>query len=472
MGSLFGFELQTSGNVFVSGVNEREVAFEHKSGLLTLEGDETTTPNATAELEFVTVACKSATEATEAIGYAQSFAQKLADQAAAAPGGLLTFTADQRTEDGVWKKACHVRIADLGFRAQAQVTVGVPLAELERFIQRVLTRSGLADIWEQAILVCVETALKGQSSPRKAELRGFLAACALFLVRARPPMQHYTVAASGEPWDAGKRDWPIFDFAGSAYIKSLVLEPWVRLPETNFPAESFRIPAGAYPVPVNLDSPKSLFNLLPRTDFYSMFHALPPGDQEFLAQAGIDAIWPLLLGPGETYDNVYVFSLPYRCDPDASDAEARAGAGLVRSMRRWRPDGRPVDSDEMWRIVDHGPSVREWWDSVRNGDPKRPVSDGNAGHRNLAKDAASPPPGWRGRDPQYISSFPTPTENKKEYYGMGAFPMDPRAASPLAVFEMRDLMSDKEVQALGHLVPRGAWQDLLKIVLTHYVPGV
>lgn len=467
---MFGFELQTSGNVFVSGVNEREVAFEHKSGLLTLEGDETTAPDATAELEFVTVACKNATEVAEAIGHAQSFAQKLAAAAATAPGGLLRFAADQQTEDGVWKKGCEVRIGDPDFGAQAQVTVGIPLAELEGFIQRLLTRAGMADIWEQVVLVCVDTALKNHASQRKAELRGFLAACALFLVRARPPMQHYTVAPSGEPYDAGKHDWPIFNFTDSAYIKSLVLEPWVRLPDVNFPAESFRIPAGAYPLPVNLDSPKSLFNLLPRTDFYSMFHALSSDDQTFVTQAGIAAIWPLLLGPGESYDNVYVLSLPYRCDPDAVDAEARAAAGTVRSLRRWRPDGRHLESDETWRIVDHGPSVREWWDSVLLGDPKRLVSDGDGGYRNLAKDATSPPPGWRGRDPKYISSFPTPTENKKEYYGMGAFPMDPRAASPLAVFEMRDLMSDREVQGLGELVPRSAWQNLLKIVLDNYVP--
>jgi hypothetical protein len=75
---LFGFELQTNGNVFIEGVKDREVAYEHK--LMTLEGDETLRPGAESELEFVTAKCANLDDALRAVEAASNLAKALAER--------------------------------------------------------------------------------------------------------------------------------------------------------------------------------------------------------------------------------------------------------------------------------------------------------------------------------------------------------------------------------------------------------
>jgi hypothetical protein len=92
---MFGLELQASGNVFVNGVADREVAYRHESGLMTLEGDETTNSGASSELEFVTAPCASLSQAQQAVRHAADLAAELARQAAKA-GPALTFKAGEQ----------------------------------------------------------------------------------------------------------------------------------------------------------------------------------------------------------------------------------------------------------------------------------------------------------------------------------------------------------------------------------------
>lgn len=453
---MFGFELQVSDNVFMNGVGEREVAFEHVNKLLTLEGDETSFPNASSEFEFVTKPCNNADEAMRAITDAQALARELAK---ISTEGQNQFGPATHSDNGSWTKNCTVRVSDHEFHAQAQVTVGVSLRKLAGFIETLLG-STQQEQDAASVAACLEASVKDRTNATE-ELRGFLAACALFLIRAIPPLEIYTLLATGVPFDPNKRDWHLFDFRDSQYIRGLTLRA------DGFPT-SFLRDGGCYPLPVCVDSPKSLFNLLHRTDFHSMFLALEEPDRKFLRATAIEKIWPLLVGSAAEADSTYLFPTPYRCDPDAGDNDTQRridNLNQIKDRPQWLVSGQ--HTQVRWRLADRGPSVADWWSSVLNGDPARAFDGGN-----LPKDVASPPPGWRGRAPQLLSRFPQPAEDKKNYYGMGSFPMDDSSAPHLAVFEIRNLMSDTAVVKLCDqtgLIPVDNWDKLVKLVVGKYV---
>ena len=196
---------------------------------------------------------------------------------------------------------------------------------------------------------------------------------------------------------------------------------------------SFLKAGGLCQVLVNRDSPKSAFALLPRTDFRSMYLSLPEHARLHLAaRQPPPAAWPLEWAGQQT-----LFQFPYRADPrDDSGLAVKYPAG------GWRNDG--ISTAEDWWLVQHGPTVADWWDSVCNG---RTV-----GQRRIDKDLASPPPGIRGRDPGKLGDFPGKDEDKREYYGMGAYPMDTSDhRTSLAVYELRSFSTQPDLVKLNPL---------------------
>jgi hypothetical protein len=186
---LFGFEFQTNANLFQSGVKERETAFEHKSKLLTLEGDETHDFPDLSELEFVTAPCDSLSKAQEATGYATALAEALREKWES-PGrsGLLKFEKGEEYVGGTWVRDCTISIENHPFEAQPQATIGVPLAGLPAFLCTALRGVGdekFASLMENEMLPRARDALtaRGVEQPSP-ELIGFLSACHYFIWRA------------------------------------------------------------------------------------------------------------------------------------------------------------------------------------------------------------------------------------------------------------------------------------------------
>ncbi|MCM3883420.1 hypothetical protein [Frankia sp. R82] len=443
---MFGFELQTQ-NVFVprSGVadiGEREVVYRHPVGL-TLEGDETHLLGATSELEFVTKPFADEASARAALTVAARIAAKLAE------GGPRDIAFDQNTafEGGTWLRSGTLRITDPTFGAQAQATVGIPLAKLPTFFRAVLTRTGHAGHLDD--LETWSKLLEWPSGPSPKAL-GFRWACQLFLFAATAvPLSRLVDPAKPTMPDVTNK---IFDFTDAAFTQD-VHAVTLKLPADEVPAQTL--------VLVNADSPKSAFLALHRTDFHAMYQALPRFDRDLLAALDITAaIWPPEYGGP---DHRFVFPLPYRADPLATDVVARTGSPLVEKTE-WLPRGVTADHPARWSLVTHGPSVRAWWTSVLHGDEAR---------HNLAKDAASPPPGHRGRDRRHLADFPDPkVENKADYYGMGAFPTDagPTADDRLAVYEIRAFMNDIAMPAKAELTS-ARWATVADVFFTHYFPG-
>ncbi|MGF7237770.1 MAG: hypothetical protein ACQSGP_22825 [Frankia sp.] len=445
---MYGFEFQTK-NVFVKGdfpkgVGEREVAWRHDSGTTTLEGDETFIPGATAALEFVTVPFDNKEAARESVGHASHLAGKLAAMAKF-HGASLVFKAGNPYEGGQWLRDCELRITDQSFRAAAQGTVGVPLAQFGHLVETAIARmpemeparTELDNQWQEILGSWTRQIpwLTPQVSP---ELRGFMSACQLFLVRCTgSPQSIFVTTDVPAPATSPK----IFDFSDSEFTRH---------------GYRGKVAPAKYLVKVGTDSPKSLFPILHRTDFHSMFRSLPADDQKFLKSIGAGrAIWPY--GPPE---DSYIFPLPYRADPEATDTAARTDP--LRLTRRTESP-LSVESDRsqaVWPLVTHGPSIAEWWHSVLCGDHRR---DG------IPKDAASPPPGHRGRKREFLDNFPnSKTENKAEYYGMGAFPMDGRTGNQLAVFEYRGLIRDKDLDE--DTLTWDRWGKIVDVFVDNYVP--
>ncbi|MCK9923402.1 hypothetical protein MXD61_16255 [Frankia sp. AgPm24] len=442
---MFGFELQTQ-NVFVSrsgvaDIGEREVVYRHPVGL-TLEGDETHLLGATSELEFVTKPFADERSARAALTVAARIAAKLAE------GGQRDITFDQNTEfeGGTWLRSGTLRITDPTFGAQAQATVGIPLATLPTFFHTVLNRTRHASDIDD--LGTWSKLLEWPSGPSP-KARGFLWACQMFLFSATAvPLSRFVDPVKPTMPDVTNK---IFDFTDTAFTQD-VHAVALKLPAEKVPEKTL--------VLVNADSPKSAFLALHRTDFHSMYQALPRFDRDLLAALDITAaIWPQDYGGP---DHRYVFPLPYRADPQATDVSARTGTPLT-NRTEWLPRGIIADHPATWSLVAHGPSIRQWWTSVLHGDEAR---------RNIAKDAASPPPGHRGRDPRYLADFPDPkVENKADYYGMGAFPTDTGSAADdrLAVYEIRAFMEDLEMPPKAELTS-GRWATIADIFFTHYAP--
>jgi hypothetical protein len=176
-------------------------------------------------------------------------------------------------------------------------------------------------------------------------------------------------------------------------------------------------PDGAYRLLVSRDSPKSMFKMLHRTDFHSMFRALPSGQQDRLRTKPGEVpavVWPPEWLKG--YRQLFVY--PYRADPPDPAAQS---AGLVGAYR----------------------------------------AEGWAG--------TNVPPGIRGRNPANLAKFPGDDENKRGYYGMGAFPMDSSADPPLAVYEHRAFTDHPEVARLKPLTA-DKWAEVARIFYANFVP--
>lgn len=106
--------------------------------------------------------------------------------------------------------------------------------------------------------------------------------------------------------------------------------------------------------------------------------------------------------------------------------------------------------------------LSQWWASVVSG---RPASD----QEGLApKDLASPPPGIRARATNLLATFPKATEDKREYYGMGAFPMDLSGKEPLAVYEHRAFADCAAVKDLEEL-SSDTWGKIAEVFYKRFV---
>ncbi len=462
---MYGFELQTNANLFQTGVKEREIAFQHSGRLFTLEGDETHDHPDKSELEFVTAPCATPQQARLAADSARKLADALKHDWATVPkDGHLTFRAGQEYADGTWTRDCTITLANPDFHAQPQVTVGIPLTALTTFMCTALTEIGQADIakdlqdgWSLARDVLVRS---GMPKPPD-EVLGFLTACHYFAIRAMNANPvNVAVDPAGQPVSKDKsRHGSYLNFSfDSDYL---------------YGTPAFQAgPEPAVRLQVNRDSPKSAFQILHRTDYYAMFHMIPAE----MRLAIPPATWQVLLWPwdltGKT--DFTLFPFPYRADPhDGTPDVARFGPGGGSTPARrygvgWKDEfGDTTRETADWYLMEHGPTLRDWWDSVVNGR----LVDGRSGLR-LEKDLASPPPGLRGRKPDNLAHFPSTSENKSEFYSMGAFPRDTSGSVPLAVFEFRALAQATSLNGLmkpNRLVAAADWPTLVDRFCAGYV---
>ncbi|EFC84165.1 hypothetical protein [Parafrankia sp. EUN1f] len=454
---MFGFEFQTS-NAFEAipkglpiaeapGIRERETAWQHTTTGTTLEGDESRRPGASADLEFVTPARATLKEAVTATQAAVDLARALQEESRRGTGAVI-FRQGRETAGGVWLKDCAIRFYDDSFHAQAQGTAGVPLAGFEALLSTVWARSRRKDqVKREADRMKPFGELPGyQAAKAFPSLRGFLTACHLFLLRATTEEAGFFVDPHGGRADPTE-SMAYFDFSDNESVRA-VNQRVGKLPDRPLTSR----------VMVNSDSPKSMFGVLHRTDFHSMYLSLSEPERVILARPATEVIWPADKGD---INQVRLFPLPYRTDPAATDVRARLDLDAVERPE-WEPAAKLVRRPVTWTLLEHGPTIAQWWDSVRFGDARR---DG------LPKDVASPPPGFRGRERQYLDRFPQPQEDKTAYYGMGAFPMDRDEATGagLAVFEYRDLMADIEVPVWDDL-SFDRWVGVVEVFAKHYLP--
>jgi hypothetical protein len=438
--SLFGLELQASGNVFIEGVRDRQVAFRLNNGLVTLEGDETIVPGALSELEFVTPPCSSLDEARTAVLHAADLARHLAIRAKGTADGVLTFKEGESflagVQTGIWLTDCKLQITDPTFPAKPQGTVGVPLARLMDFIDAVLDGDGQdsADIKNDLLN------MRGTGF-EQSEMAGFLTACQLFILSAIRNNPQMVATRGGSPiWPKDGNSWRVFAIK-SEYLKAAS--------KGTFETDK----DGNHLVLVNRDSPKSMFRLLHRTDFHSMYLALP-GDQQKSLQVGPGEL-PAALWPRTWSKDYVIFMFPYRADP--LDPGLLPPPVAYQAMG-WSGDKAARPEQERWPLVEHGPTLTAWWQSVLKGRP------------GMAKDLASPPPGLRGRSAANIatSPFPGKDENKQEYYGMGAFGMDTKNETRLAVYEHRALDNHPNFKALEPITI-DAWDAVTQFFYNTFV---
>jgi hypothetical protein len=400
-----------------------------------LEADEGHLNDESTDLEFVTDPASDWVSASSYLAMAANMAKVLARRADPVTSIVLVKAGRDDELNGEWTRDFAISVSDPLFRAAVQGTVGVPLARLTDFIKTTFARISAGDQtaaqeWQEIERRTVKSIGGAQVSDG---LRGFLAACHMFLLRATtPPLSNQQWVMH---WQTGLPEGSqLFDFTGDNYIAGL---------------GDFDFPEARNWIIVPADGPKVLFPLLHRTDFFHMFRSLSDRDQLFVRTAWQHGdLWTG--DPAQTY----LFPYPYRGEVEALDVNVRA----PHLWKRATPVGE--DAPE-WLLLTHGPTVAQWWDSAMNGDPMR---------NRLAKDNASPPPGWRGRRPDRINDFPRDQdEDKSTYYGMGAFPMDPSADPPLAVFEHRFLIADQAM--LDDRYPSAEkWVDVGKIFYDNYVP--
>ncbi|MEX5636352.1 hypothetical protein [Parafrankia sp. FMc2] len=461
---MFGFEFQTS-NAFEPvpeglpvpagpGVRERQTAWRHLATGTTLEGDESRRPGASSDLEFVTPPCATVEKAVAATEAAVNLARAMLAERHGSSG--LIFRAGREFAGGVWLTDCAVRFYDNEFHAQAQGTVGVPLSGFTTLLAAVWGRSErqdqvaleVADMNHLFDHLPVYAEATAKDSPR---LYGFMAACHLFLLRAIRSSPTSFAGQDGTNATATESR-ACFDFSSSAAARA-VNQKVCGLPA--LPAKT-RILVGS-------DSPKDMFGLLHRTDFHSMYMSLDDAERAILDRPVTEVLWPADWGD---INELRLFPLPYRIDPEATDTAVRSDVEPV-TLPEWTPQPRPVldRAPVTWALLERGPTIAEWWNTVRFGDVMRGA---------IGKDAASPPPGFRGRNPLYLGEFPNSTvEDKSSYYGMGSFPMDTEASTgrKLAVFEYRDLMADIDVLPQDELT-LDHWVDVVRIFAGNYVPKV
>jgi hypothetical protein len=165
--------------------------------------------------------------------------------------------------------------------------------------------------------------------------------------------------------------------------------------------------------------------------------------------------------PADWTGRQIVFRYPYRADPPDRDT------GQIQQLAThgWPGDGVPAGQEQWW-VAEHGPTATDWWHSVLSGRTIR--------GQPIPKDLASPPPGIAGRDADRLASFPDDSEVKRNYFGMGAYPMDRGRPEnpepePLAVYELRTLETRPELAALGRLT-MGTWTNIAAIFHGSFVP--
>jgi hypothetical protein len=163
--------------------------------------------------------------------------------------------------------------------------VGVPLCGLREFIEKVL--QGLDEEGKKYLndlrLVREIGGLELDKEPP--ELAGFLTACHIFLICATwNYMPGVILGEDGKPKNP-KLDpdfWRVCSIPADqrevvGYLQQVTYRGTDEVDYLLDPE-----PYGAYRLLVSRDSPKSMFKMLHRTDFHSMFRALPSGQQDRL----------------------------------------------------------------------------------------------------------------------------------------------------------------------------------------------
>ncbi len=458
---MFGFEFQ-SVNVFApvppgyevesdTGVKERQIVWRHEETGTTLEGDEALTADATACLEFVTPACADRATAIKATQAAVDLADALVGQQKDRKAAI--YQAGKKIAGGVWLTNCVVKISDLNFLAQVQAPSVSPWPDITTcwmpsrpaWSLATPTRNMISSPWRSS-----PTATSTNAVSRRIGRRcwDFLLPVTCFLSDPRSARTafFYHLDKEGRYPDESHA---YFDFKGVKevedwYLRKTKLE---KLPEQVL-------------VAVGSDSPKNRFQLLHRTDFHSMYQSLDEQDRRLLDGECGEFLWKW----GLTHPRL--FPIPYRIEPEAVDVGLRSEAKVV-ALTEQVPADRQLKRRGLarWSMLPCGPTVEDWWESVKHGDRQR---------GGLAKDSASPPPGFRSRRPEYLTEFTDPQVDKSQYYGMGSFPMHRQGNANLAVFEYREFMGDMDVREhlQNGMVNRRNWVDVVNIFADHYMPNV
>jgi Domain of unknown function (DUF4157) len=390
----FGFEFQTA-NSFVAYrdernridfpiVGEKELAFEDTTKKFKVEGDEGSDAQH-FDVEFITSALTTAEEAKTAVEGAAALAADL-DAAWRKP---VTRTAGQKFGTGTWKRPVAIEIFEKGFHAKPQASVGVSLADIPQLLSSNLFLGSEGPmrktVTEQA--KSVETTDQWKTWRTSPALHGFLE-LVLYYVRA---------AGQRNPVDTTGSDPEAFPTLGNQVITT--------------------------------DGPKAMFSIMARTDFHSMFKALPARDQTLFIEGLIGDVKSPSPNPelsriiGANL-NEPMITAPYRADKVTEEDRKR-----FRIETHKDTQGRPHE------IVMAGPTILDWLLSIATG---RSHKDAEA-YAVRNRDMLSAPVGWGSRAAD-ATGFPTAPEIvEQQIYGMGAYPIDEPGTGNLAIFELRNL---------------------------------
>jgi hypothetical protein len=428
----FGFEFETNNSFIAHGdakiVGEKELAYEDKAAGFRIEGDEGTDP-AHFDVEFITDATAKPDVAIGSAAAAAALATDLAGRATSStevsPDGHPVVIAEGKDKGGTWTRKVAIEVEDPTFFASTQGSVGVGFERIPDLIRANLNKGEASDV-EQSVsrLAAADPHVSGGSPA----LTGFLHALVFFVGRAAMPNDR-------------KVNPPLNN------------HNWLLLPGEHEWQE------------IVTDGPKANFSIMARTDFHSMFTALPDLDQQ--------AFQAMVTTPGHRAENSALakvlgrlrlgnrlFVDPYRVDKDLPlTPEDKKRLKIVQAEEN--------GARATVAVATSGPSILDWLLSVIDGRSYHGGKPIGSPRDSSKKDMASAPLGW-GTVSADVGFRPTNEQILNQHiYAMGAYRMDLEGVSPLAVFELRNL--GQNLASLGYPTTANGWEQAVRLALKLYL---